>query len=137
MIDLITLQMLEKRSVYFRIFTSLKMIKIECSSLFLRFVSQVDSSRLSLRREHSLGRGPTVVSTFPLSRVDLRHKPQKPTTALYFYHFKKSKIFKVHLNFFVTFAELWDRPKLMFIPNFVSEIGCFAVQLNISQIYPG
>ena len=66
MVDLVTLLMLEKRLVYLKIFTSFKMIKIECGSWFLRFVYQVDSSQLSLTvgfEKGALGTGPTVEST--------------------------------------------------------------------------
>ena len=60
--------MAEKKLVYFQMYTSFKMIKVECSSWFLRFVSQVDSSRLSswaMRREHSLGTTDDRVSYSP------------------------------------------------------------------------
>ena len=102
-------------------------------------LTQVNSVwQSALRREHSERdrRSSQLCFRQTESWVNLRHKPQKPTPALDFYHFKSSKNFKVHLNFFLTFAELCYWPKLMFIPNCVSEIGCFAVQLNISQIYP-
>ena len=51
--------MLEKRSVYFKNFTSLKMIKVECSSWFLRFVSQAQVNSVCTLWET----GATVVST--------------------------------------------------------------------------
>ena len=69
------------------------MIKVECSSWFVENLLIMLTTRLSL-----------LLASVPFSKcinwVNLRHKSNKLTTALNFYHFKRSVNLEVHLLFF-------------------------------------
>ena len=79
--------------MYFQIYNSFKMIKVECSSWFVENLLIMLTTRLSL-----------LLASVPFSKrinwVNLRHKSNKLTTALDFYHFKRSVNLEVHLLFF-------------------------------------
>ena len=79
--------------MYFQIYNSFKMIKVECSSWFVENLLIMLTTWLSL-----------LLASVPFSKrinwVNLRHKSNKLTTVLDFYHFKRSVNLEVHLLFF-------------------------------------